>query len=455
MSVQESLAHVRSSRADNAHTDRTHAYILDAYEDAIREHEAQLQGHREALERHTKKRRRRDRDEEGVERKERERERGGRFRFKSKSSASSGDGGEGKRKRGERADRGHERESQRGHGKGHRSGEDEERRASEDDRVDRYAAHPLPRPEEEVWLDPSLDETGEATHPGQTQARQESDTQKEHDKRSSCRTKSKHTHDRPLAPDKDGPDPDAAFASSLFDALADDEGAAYWEGVYSQPINVYPRPKTHHASPGSAQDEAYPLEEMTDEEYVQYVKRKMWERANPHLVREMEMRAEREREGKQRRRAGEGGVGDVDAALARGEERRARGEKDKRERERWEGVWERYVRAWKVEGLGKNGARDLPWPSEGGRMEDVDRESVARFLEKVVRYVLPEPGKGEADAKLKVAMLKAERFRWHPDKVQHRFGGADVLGEEVMEKVTGVFQVIDEMLEQERKRLAA
>src|SRR5436190_10673322 len=38
------------------------------------------------------------------------------------------------------------------------------------------------------------------------------------------------------------PSPDTAFRESLFDALADDEGAAYWESVYGQPIHIYPRP---------------------------------------------------------------------------------------------------------------------------------------------------------------------------------------------------------------------
>ena len=37
-------------------------------------------------------------------------------------------------------------------------------------------------------------------------------------------------------------DPEAAFRESLFDAMADDEGAAFWEGVYGQPIHVYERP---------------------------------------------------------------------------------------------------------------------------------------------------------------------------------------------------------------------
>ena len=48
--------------------------------------------------------------------------------------------------------------------------------------------------------------------------------------------------------------------------------------------------------------------------------------------------------------------------------------------------------------------------------------------------------------------LKAERVRWHPDKVQQRFGGA--VDEGTMKVVTGVFQVVDDLVEEERKRKA-
>src|SRR5436853_946524 len=35
--------------------------------------------------------------------------------------------------------------------------------------------------------------------------------------------------------------PEAAFRESLFDAMADDEGAMFWESVYGQPIHNYPK----------------------------------------------------------------------------------------------------------------------------------------------------------------------------------------------------------------------
>ena len=42
--------------------------------------------------------------------------------------------------------------------------------------------------------------------------------------------------------------------------------------------------------------------------------------------------------------------------------------------------------------------------------------------------------------------LKAERVRWHPDKVQQRFGGG--VDEGTMRVVTGVFQVVDAVLKE-------
>ncbi len=55
------------------------------------------------------------------------------------------------------------------------------------------------------------------------------------------------------------------------------------------------------------------------------------------------------------------------------------------------------------------------------------------------------------DRKERLRILKAERVRWHPDKVQQRFGG--VVDDGTMKLVTGVFQVVDSMVEEERKRM--
>ena len=50
-----------------------------------------------------------------------------------------------------------------------------------------------------------------------------------------------------------------------------------------------------------------------------------------------------------------------------------------------------------------------------------------------------------------LSTLKVERVRWHPDKIQHRYG---VLGvdDKVMRSVTEVFQIVDRMWNEELER---
>lgn len=226
-------------------------------------------------------------------------------------------------------------------------------------------------------------------------------------------------------------DPETAFRESLFDALADDEGAAFWEGVYGQPIHSYPRPTTDD---GTATGE---LEGMTDEEYVAYVRVKMWEKTHQHVVEE---RARREEEGARRKKREEEGrrwEEGVEEALRRGEERR-RGK-------RWKEAWEGYVRGWEamVQGGWDTGReamalrKRIPWPVLSGRWEDVEKDEVERFFGHAEQYA----GMGEGCLG---RLLKVERVRWHPDKMQQRAGKEGVDGE-TMKMITAVFQVIDRM----------
>lgn len=231
-------------------------------------------------------------------------------------------------------------------------------------------------------------------------------------------------------------DPDAAFRESLFDALADDEGAAYWESVYGQPIHTYADTR---AGPAGE------LERMTDDEYAAYVRGRMYERTHQAVLEERERREEerrRQREWRERtmRMEADRGVFEmrVEESLRRGEERRAR--------KRWEKAWERYTRGWEelvgrtarvqegAGGEGKKLARDVvPWPVESAKWKDVSRDEVEDFFRNA-------PPAGTAAS----VLLKAERVRWHPDKMQQRFGeqGVDA---ETMKSVTAVFQVIDRM----------
>ena len=250
-------------------------------------------------------------------------------------------------------------------------------------------------------------------------------------------------------------DPDLAFRESLFDAMADDEGAAFWEGVYGQPIHVYP-------DPGKENPQGE-LDQMNDEEYAEYVRGRMWEKTHQHVLEERATREERrkqrkreeeewereegvreerrERERKEQRRF----ESKIEASLRRGEERKAQ--------KRWADAWAAYVKAWerfgevvgvksKEEGSldGKAARGVIPWPVESGKWKHVEKEDVEDFFAKAV------PAETE-----RMAILKTERVRWHPDKMQQRFG-ANKLDEETLRKVTAVFQVVDRLWGELRDR---
>jgi hypothetical protein len=224
--------------------------------------------------------------------------------------------------------------------------------------------------------------------------------------------------------------PDVAFRESLFDAMADDEGAQFWEGVYGQPIHTYPNVKE------TPEGE---LERMTDEEYTAFVRAKMYEKTHQHL---MEEKARREKAKKARERlAAEGRKEEkeaerfrrkVEESLRRGEERKTR--------KAWGEKWEAYVKKWEDQAKGeatKVAITSIPWPVESGRRSDVGTKEIERFF-------LCAPTSGQLTEAQLSKVLKLERVRWHPDKIQQKLGGQDV-EESVIQGVTEVFQIIDRM----------
>lgn len=228
-------------------------------------------------------------------------------------------------------------------------------------------------------------------------------------------------------------DPDAAFRESLFDAMADDEGAAYWEGIYGQPIHIYPQEVPNR--------ETGELERMTDEEYAAHVRQKMWEKTHAGLMEEKARRAKRREERARRDREAEERMEEerriqreVERSLKRGEERRRKREWAERFRDYGTG-WE----SW------DGGADKIPWPTKSGRRKDVDEEEVRAFF--VRGLDLETLGEKEFAAK-----LKEQRVRWHPDKVQQKLGGREKADERVMKDVTMVFQVIDTLYDDIRPK---
>jgi hypothetical protein len=253
-----------------------------------------------------------------------------------------------------------------------------------------------------------------------------------------------------------GLNPDDAFRESLFDAMGDDEGANFWEGVYGQPIHNYPNQFIN--------EDTGELETMDDEEYAQYVRRKMWERSREGVEAAREekrkatakKKAEEQHEAReQHRKLPESTTGgpynnfvfdfEIEASLKRGKQRR--------DRKHWQQLWKNYLLRWdQLQDFARS--RDLTtkednlflrnkiiWPVESGKRKDVNAEAIEHFI----RQAAISTGEdGDArDTTLAVA-VKAERVRWHPDKVQQRYGFMDI-DESTMQGVTATFQVLDRL----------
>jgi hypothetical protein len=251
--------------------------------------------------------------------------------------------------------------------------------------------------------------------------------------------------------------PEAAFRESLFDAMADDEGATFWEGVYGQPIHNYPK--------SYVDQETGELEQMDDEEYAQYVRRKMWEKSWEGIEAQREERAKaqraKERSCKEEARRGPGKTGlhngrtfdfEVEESLRRGEERR--------QRKRWKTLWDDYLQRWiSLQRLIDDKSTDsadaqqtllrnkIAWPVESGKRDDVSPALIENFVLNGAKNANPDLDHETA----LLSALKVERVRWHPDKIQQRFGSLGI-DEKTMKGVTAVFQVIDRMWSERKEQ---
>ncbi|ROW14301.1 hypothetical protein VPNG_03988 [Cytospora leucostoma] len=229
-------------------------------------------------------------------------------------------------------------------------------------------------------------------------------------------------------------DPETAFRESLFDAMADDEGAAYWEAIYGQPVHIYPRESAAVANPATGE-----LERMTEDEYASYVRQRMWEKTHAGLLEERERRraarearaAEEEEQARIRR--------EVERSLRKGEERRRR--------KGWAVRFGEYSAAWEA---WDGGAGGIAWPTRSGERGDVGGEDGAEEVRRFFVRGLDLEGRGEREF---AARLKEQRVRWHPDKMQQRLGGGEKVDEGVMRGVTAVFQVIDTLYDDIRSRI--
>ena len=230
--------------------------------------------------------------------------------------------------------------------------------------------------------------------------------------------------------------PDVAFRESLFDALADDEGALFWEGVYGQPIHTYPRYREANQEDDDDDPEHPKLERMTDEEYVSYVRGKMWEKSHQYIFEERRKREAQRKRDKVAEERNREWQASFDEGMRRGEERW--------KKERWKGVWKTYGRKWDEtfnDGAEGSMKERISWPVESGTWQDVGKEAVETFF---------RHGAGVEDVDLGV-VLKRERVRWHPDKMQQRAGSCGI-DNETMKAVTAVFQVVDRLWGETRRK---
>lgn len=201
--------------------------------------------------------------------------------------------------------------------------------------------------------------------------------------------------------------------------MADDEGAAYWEGVYGQPLHVYAHEREGGGGPQGE------LERMTDDEYAAHVRQRMWEKTHQGLLeararREEEKRARDDRAAEARRLTRE-----MEESLRRGEARRRR--------RGWRARYDDYAQRWEA---WDGRLEEMSWPVSSGRREDVEPDAVRDFFVNGLDPV--EMGEKEF-----LARLKEERVRWHPDKIQQRLG--DKFDDAVQRDVTAVFQIIDKL----------
>lgn len=230
----------------------------------------------------------------------------------------------------------------------------------------------------------------------------------------------------PTPPNPHGPpplSPETAFRESLFDAMADDEGADYWEGVYGQPVHVYSNQKS------GPQGE---LEQMDDDEYAAYVRQKMWEKTHQGLLEERARREELKKQKDEKEKEARRLTKEMEESLRRGEERR--------KRKSWKVKFDEYAQAW----ANWNGTVEcMSWPVLDGSPSSINSENVRDFF---VNGLDPH----EIGEKEFLARLKDERVRWHPDKMQQKLGAS--FDESISQSVTAVFQIIDKLWSDTRPR---
>ncbi|KKY20110.1 hypothetical protein UCRPC4_g04244 [Phaeomoniella chlamydospora] len=265
------------------------------------------------------------------------------------------------------------------------------------------------------------------------------------------------------------PDADTAFRQSLFDALADDEGAAFWQGVYGQPIHNYPDTKV---GPDGK------LEQMTEEEYTAYVRRRMWEKSQEghEEIRQAKAKERREQQRvkeqeqhdrrKRNKRTADSSNSKYDRDIFDFDHRHATRSNEKA----WNIRWRDYLQAWQnLDTVASKtntsvSPNDVPtkpppslktllsWPNLSNSASDINASELKSFFQHCPPSSTLTSTSSSAPSIL-LATLKQERIRWHPDKIQHRYGRLGIeIDTKTLARVTAVFQIVDELWIREKEK---
>ncbi|KAI5781145.1 hypothetical protein EDC01DRAFT_244410 [Geopyxis carbonaria] len=214
-------------------------------------------------------------------------------------------------------------------------------------------------------------------------------------------------------------DPDTAFQESILDAIADDEGAAFWEGVYGHRIHDCGWPPVLNKESSSEQIGKSSLE------FANHVGEKLWERSYEHILEE---RTRRKNEKETQKRI----VADKKLLSEQKKSQRRRIIR-RRNHQLVQDRWVQYGKNWNRQ-LETGDVRNIPWPVHSGDIQDINKQSVEEFI-------LTARCGGDDQF---LDTIKLERIRWHPDKAQQRWGN-EGLSDEQMKAITTVFQTIDKL----------
>lgn len=119
----------------------------------------------------------------------------------------------------------------------------------------------------------------------------------------------------------------------------------------------------------------------------------------------------------------------------------------------WSNIWNLYSSHWgmlnelaKTDRKGEETSQNvslekkLLWPVESASRADITEENITLFLSRA-----PQETSSRSYAQW-VALLKIERVRWHPDKMQQRYGRLGMDGT-ILEAVTAVAQIMNKLWE--------